>query len=96
VRRKYIVTYDITEPKRLNRVCKTLKGYGDHLEYSVFECDLSDAEMVILRGRLSDIINHRDDQVLFIDLGSVESARVARVDSLGRAYTPIQHDVPVY
>jgi CRISPR-associated protein Cas2 len=96
VRRKYIVTYDIAEPKRLNRVCKTLKGYGDHLEYSVFECDLSDAEMVILRGRLSDIINHRDDQVLFIDLGSVESARVARVDSLGRAYTPIQHDVPVY
>jgi CRISPR-associated protein Cas2 len=96
VRRKYIVTYDITEPKRLNHVCKTLKGYGEHLEYSVFECDLSASELVVLKGKLSDIINHRDDQVLFIDLGSVESAHVECVDSLGRAYTPIQHDVPVF
>jgi CRISPR-associated protein Cas2 len=96
MRRKYIITYDITEPKRLNRICKTLKGYGEHLEYSVFECDLSASELVVLKGKLSDIINHREDQVLFIDLGSVERAHVECVDSLGRAYTPIQHEVPIY
>jgi len=96
MRHKYIITYDITEAKRLNRVCKTLKGYGEHLEYSVFECDLADSEMIILKGKLSDIINHREDQVLFIDLGSVMSAHIDCVDSLGRSYTPLQHDVPIY
>ena len=96
MRHKYIITYDIMDDKRLTRVCKTLKGYGEHLEYSVFECDLSDSELIVLKGRLSDIINHRDDQVLFIDLGACVHDNIDHVTSLGRAYTPIDHDVPVF
>ena len=41
MRKKYVVSYDITDPKRLNQICKKMRGYGDTLQYSVFICDLS-------------------------------------------------------
>jgi CRISPR-associated endonuclease Cas2 len=37
MRRNFIVTYDICDPKRLRKVFKLCKGYGIHLQYSVFE-----------------------------------------------------------
>ena len=36
-------TYDICEDKRLAKVYKIMRGYGDHLQYSVFECQLTQA-----------------------------------------------------
>ena len=41
---RYIVTYDIADADRLRRVHQTMKGAGEWLQYSVFECDLSDRE----------------------------------------------------
>jgi CRISPR-associated endonuclease Cas2 len=37
----YLVAYDIADPKRLQRVHRTMRGYGDPLQYSVFRCILS-------------------------------------------------------
>jgi len=37
MRTTYLVCYDITDDKRLRRVFKSCKNYGDHLQYSVFE-----------------------------------------------------------
>ena len=44
MRTTYLVCYDITDDKRLRRVFKTCKNFGEHLQYSVFECDLSPTE----------------------------------------------------
>ena len=38
MRQSYLVCYDISDDKRLRKVFKTMRGYGDHLQYSVFEC----------------------------------------------------------
>ena len=46
MRTTYPVCYDITDDNRLRRVFKGCKNYGDHLQCSVFECDLSVAERV--------------------------------------------------
>ena len=35
-----IVSYDIPNDKRRTQVMKTLKDYGAHVQYSVFECEL--------------------------------------------------------
>ena len=43
MRNRYIVTYDICDDARRTAVYKALRGFGDHLQYSVFRCDLSDA-----------------------------------------------------
>jgi CRISPR-associated protein Cas2 len=73
MRNTYIVCYDICDPKRLRDVFKVMRGWGDHLQLSVFECRLTRGEMVTLRGELAEIINQEADQeadqVLFVDLG---------------------------
>jgi CRISPR-associated protein Cas2 len=83
VRRIYIVAYDISHPKRLRKVFKTLKGFGDHLQLSVFRCDIDDGQRVRLEARLRDIIEPAEDQVIFVDLGPTDGRRHVIV-SLGR------------
>jgi CRISPR-associated protein Cas2 len=64
-----LVSYDICEPKRLQKVHSLMQGYGDGFQYSVFICQLSEKDGVILREKLKDIINHDEDQIVMIRLG---------------------------
>jgi CRISPR-associated protein Cas2 len=89
VRRTYLVCYDISNDRRLRQVHKTMRGFGDHLQYSVFECQLTQADLARCRHLLSEVIHHREDQVLFVDLGPVEGRGDRVITSLGRAYTPL-------
>ncbi len=93
--RTYIVTYDITDDRRRRRVFKALHGFGDHLQYSVFRCDLSLANKVRMKTALAEILHHRDDQVLIFDLGPVESIRPETVEYLGVVYKPAEHEALV-
>ncbi len=83
MRRHYLVTYDIADAKRLRRVFKTMKGFGAHLQFSVFQCDLPDIDLVQMKAALTEIIHQEEDQVLIIDLGPTESHPVKRIESLG-------------
>ena len=94
MRTTYLVCYDISNDKRLRRVFKTCRNYGDHLQYSVFECDLNEAAMVNLQRELGEIINHVEDQVLFIALGSSESRGDRVIHALGLPYMKL--DAPCY
>ena len=38
MRNTYIVSYDISGPKRLRKVFKTMKAWENHLQLFVFEC----------------------------------------------------------
>lgn len=80
MRRCYLVCYDIRDPKRLRRVFKIMKGYGEHWQFSVFFCTLKDIDRVRLQSDLEEEMNLKEDQVLIIDMGSDEdSARKAAV-----------------
>jgi len=94
MRTTYLVCYDISNDKRLRKVFKTCRNYGDHLQYSVFECDLSETEMVNLETELSEIINHIEDQVLFVALGPAESRGERVVRAIGQPYSKL--DAPCY
>ena len=83
MRRLYIVAYDISDPKRLRRVFRTLKGYGEHLQFSVFECDLTASQRLQLAAKLGETIEHSQDQVMFVDLGPSEG-RFHSIDYVGR------------
>ncbi len=67
--RYFLVCYDICDDKRLRAVYKTMRGFGDPLQYSVFLCRLSDMRRVELDAQLGDILNHDVDQVMIVDLG---------------------------
>lgn len=94
MRTTYLVAYDICDAKRLRRVFKTCRDYGEHLQYSVFECDLSPRELAELEGKLTAILKHDEDQVLFITLGPAETRGQRAIHSLGLAYTKL--DAPCY
>ena len=87
----YIVTYDICNAKRLRRVFKLMRGYGDHLQYSVFRCELSDKERVQLTGKLTEIIKNDEDQVLLFPLGPAGGERESNVFHLGKPYISVEH-----
>jgi CRISPR-associated protein Cas2 len=89
VRNTFLVTYDISNDLRLRRVHKTMRGFGDHLQYSVFECQFTQTDLVRCRHELGKIIHHRDDQVLFVDLGPVAGRGDRVITALGRPYSPI-------
>lgn len=89
MRRLYLVTYDIRDDKRWRGVYKTLRGFGDRIQYSVFRCDLTDAERVIMQGKLNELIHHREDQVLIIPLGPAGGQIESSIISLGAAYQPL-------
>jgi CRISPR-associated protein Cas2 len=89
MRNTYLVCYDIRDDKRLRKVFKTMKDWGDHLQYSVFECQFTPTDLLRCRHELSEIINHANDQVLFIDLGPTEGRGERVITALGQPYTPI-------
>ena len=60
MRTTYLVCYDIADDKRLRKVFKTCGNFGDHLQFSVFECDLNPSEKVELETTLGEIINKKD------------------------------------
>jgi CRISPR-associated protein Cas2 len=86
MRNRYIVTYDITDDARRTAVYKALRGFGDHLQYSVFRCDLSEVRRAELTCAMHARIDHAADQVLIIDLGPVDGRAAICVSSVGRAY----------
>ena len=85
-RTTYLVTYDICEPKRLRAVYVTCRSYGDHLQYSVFRCELSPLQKARLISELDDILNKHEDQVLIIALGNNDNEVNRRFESVGRPY----------
>lgn len=84
---RYFVTYDICDAKRLRRVFEIMKGAGEHVQFSVFRCDLTERAREELMLELQDAIQPREDQVLFIELGPSNGPMASRVTSLGRSYS---------
>ncbi len=82
--RCYLVTYDISSPKRWRRIFREMQGFGEHVQLSVFRCDLTAEQHAVLRSRIDDLIHHHEDQVLIIDLGKSSPAVVGGIEVLGR------------
>ncbi len=85
MRRCYLVCYDICDDKRLRRVFKIMKGYGEHWQYSIFFCVLRPIDRVRMQGDLEDVMNLKRDQVLIIDLGENQDSARAATTVLGQA-----------
>ncbi len=79
-----IVSYDVatTTPagqKRLRRVAKACKDFGQRVQYSVFECIVDPAQWTMLKDRLISEIDPEKDSLRFYYLGSNWQNRVEHV-----------------
>lgn len=82
--RSYIVTYDISSPKRWRKVFRTMNGFGEHIQLSVFRCELTALQHAQLKSRLEPLLHHHEDQVLVIDLGRTGPRVIEGIEVLGR------------
>lgn len=89
MRQSYLVCYDISDDKRLARVARTMRGFGDRIQLSIFECQFTAADLVRCRHALGQIVHHKEDQVLFVNLGPAEGRGDRVIVSLGRAYSTL-------
>ena len=83
--RLYIVTYDISDQKRWRRVFKIMKGYGQWLQLSVFQCRLTARRRADMAMRLDRTIKREDDHIIIVDVGPADRID-PRIESLGRTF----------
>ena len=82
----WLVCYDICDPKRLRRVARCCEDFGERKQYSVFLCRITLTDYMRMRARLYDLIDKKEDQVLFIPLCG---KCVREIDSIGWIATPV-------
>ena len=76
----FIVSYDIMNPRRLQRVHKTMKGFGEPIHYSVFRCNLTPKGLVEMKAALFELIKHDQYRIMIIDLGPEDGMVMDRVE----------------
>ena len=79
-----LVTYDVETitpegQKRLRQVAKQCKNYGLRVQNSVFECEVTEAQYVMLKDALETIIDPSCDSIRFYQLNKNQNKRVIRI-----------------
>lgn len=75
-----VIAYDIPNQRRRTRIMKLLQGYGEHVQESVFECDLKAGVYRQLRKRLNDLLDLEQDNLRLYHLCRAD---VPRIEGLG-------------
>ena len=79
-----LITYDVSVEcgdgqRRLRRVARACKDYGQRVQYSVFEVSVDPAQWVTLKARLISEIDAEVDSLRFYFLGANWRNRVEHV-----------------
>lgn len=57
----YMVCYDVSDPKRLQKTAKVLENFGLRVQKSFFQCEISEKGMQKLRNQLLKVLNTEKD-----------------------------------
>lgn len=78
-----LVSYDVSiedgGQRRLRRVAKVCKDYGQRVQFSVFECIVDPAQWTALRQRLINEIDPATDSLRFYFLGANWKRRMEHI-----------------
>ena len=79
-----LITYDVDTvsemgQKRLRQVARLCKDYGQRVQNSVFECEVTEAQYVKLKDALSAAMDKRLDSIRFYHLNKNENKRVVTI-----------------
>ena len=64
----YVISYDIPDDQRRNRLAKTLKGFGTRVQYSVFEAHLTRSQFEQMKQAVSSVIDPDKDAIRYYAL----------------------------
>ena len=65
---KYLITYDISEDRRRNKVIKLLNEYGRRVQFSCFEIEIYPQNLELLVFNVERVIDPETDKVFFYPL----------------------------
>lgn len=76
-----LITYDVDTTdkggqKRLRQVAKACLDHGQRVQNSVFECELTDVQLSLLKERIRIVIDRDKDNVRIYHLNRNENRRV--------------------
>ncbi|MBB4312993.1 CRISPR-associated endonuclease Cas2 [Roseospira marina] len=79
-----LVTYDVavSSPggaKRLRHVARACQDFGQRVQLSVFEIEVTPAQWTALKARLEDVIDPAQDSLRYYNLGANWQRRVEHV-----------------
>lgn len=74
--RFFIICFDIANTKRLRKVAIALENVGERIQHSVFECFLSNADLVTLKQHIAKIIVPEEDHIRYYGLCHKDQAKV--------------------
>jgi CRISPR-associated protein Cas2 len=94
--RYYVISYDVSDDKRRTRVFDVVRSWGNPLQYSVFEAELSPRQLAMLETELDAVVHHDEDQVLIFDMGPVARNAEKRVRYVGRTWSYVQRTARVF
>jgi CRISPR-associated protein Cas2 len=78
-----VVSYDIHDDKRRNRVHKVLRNFGERIQFSVFEYDLTKERILRMQYALKRIIKEEDqDSVRFYHLCDSCQRKIDRIGGI--------------
>ena len=87
-RRLYLCSYDVADDKRRTRLFEILKDHGEHVQFSLFLCELTAKEYAGLRSLCRDHVHASEDQLLLLDLGSAGLDWAQCLEVLGKVWSP--------
>jgi CRISPR-associated protein Cas2 len=74
-----VISYDISDNKRRTKIHNILKSYGEWVQYSIFECELTKTQYAKLRQRLSKLLQSESDNIRFYFLGECCKGKIERI-----------------
>lgn len=84
----FIVSYDISDSKRLVKVAKRTEKYLNRVLYSIFEGELTDRQFEEMRAEIEAVMMQEEDSVLYFKLCSECTEEI----KTGGRRVPIQKD----
>lgn len=64
----WVIAYDITDDLRRSRIVKVMERHGTRVNYSVFECLLTDVQLRKLQEKIAGLMHPSEDCVIYYPL----------------------------
>ena len=84
-----VVAYDISDDRRRSHVVKILEKVGVRVNYSVFECVLTDAQYKELQNSISRQLKPREDSVIYYPICLDCYAKIVYLPSKKQKYEKV-------
>ena len=79
-----VIAYDVTDDHRRDKISTLLEDYGTRVNYSVFECELEHEEVDRLQEQLAELIDDRQDRIVFYRLCEHCRVRRSAIGAIGK------------